>query len=53
MKYSQLGKSGLKVSQICLGMMTYGDPSWREWTLGQEEASAHIKRVLDAWHQLF
>ncbi len=35
MEYVKLGKSGLKVSRICLGCMTYGDPGWRPWVLGE------------------
>ena len=33
MQYVNLGTTGLKVSRICLGTMTYGDPGWREWVL--------------------
>jgi hypothetical protein len=39
----RLGKSGLKVSRIILGMMSYGDPAWLEWVLGEKEAIEHIK----------
>ena len=42
-----LGATGLKVSRICLGMMTYGDPKWRPWTLGETAARPFIKRALD------
>ncbi len=34
MEYAKLGKTGLTVSRICLGCMSYGDRKWREWTLG-------------------
>ncbi|MCA9964991.1 MAG: aldo/keto reductase [Anaerolineales bacterium] len=47
MKYTRLGKTGLNVSRICLGMMTYGDPNWREWTLGEADCEAHVKRALE------
>ena len=47
MEYVRLGKSGLKVSRICLGMMSYGSKSWREWVLGEEEADEHVKAALD------
>lgn len=42
--YVKLGKSGLKVSRIILGCMTYGAP-WcdQDWFLGEEEAVKHIK----------
>ena len=47
MPYMRLGNSGLKVSRICLGMMTYGSTKWREWVLGEEEARPFIKRALE------
>jgi 1-deoxyxylulose-5-phosphate synthase len=46
MQYVNLGKSGLKVSRICLGMMTYGDPSWREWVLEEKQALPFVERAL-------
>ncbi|KAF8264812.1 NADP-dependent oxidoreductase domain-containing protein [Lactarius quietus] len=39
----RLGKSGLKVSRIILGMMSYGDPHWQPWILGEKEAIKHVK----------
>lgn len=47
MKYTNLGKSGLKVSRICLGVMTYGSPEWREWILPEESSRPFIKRALE------
>jgi len=47
MKYSYLGKTGLTVSRICLGMMTYGTPTWRDWILSEEESRPFIKRALE------
>jgi aryl-alcohol dehydrogenase (NADP+) len=47
MEYTRLGKSGLKVSRICLGMMSYGDPKWREWVLPEDEARPFVKRALE------
>ena len=38
-----LGKSGLKVSRIILGCMSYGDPGWYDWLLPEEEGLKHIK----------
>jgi len=43
MQYTRLGRTGLKVSRICLGMMTYGTPRWRPWVL-DEEASRPVVR---------
>ncbi len=48
MQYVRLGKSGLKVSRLCLGMMTYGTPQWREWVLDEPASQPFIKRALDA-----
>ena len=47
MDYINLGHTGLKVSRICLGMMTYGDPKWRDWTLSDEEGRPFVKRALE------
>jgi len=47
MEYTRLGKSGLKVSRICLGMMTYGSKSWQEWVLPEDEARPFVKRALE------
>jgi len=41
--YTRLGNSGLKVSKIILGMMSYGTKEWAEWTVGQEECTEHVK----------
>ena len=53
MQYSNLGKTGLKVSRLCLGMMTYGSKSWREWVLTEEEAKPFVKKALDAGINFF
>ena len=47
MKYVNLGSTGLKVSQICLGTMTFGSPEWRNWVFGEEESLPFIKQALD------
>ena len=39
----RLGKSGLKVSKIILGCMSYGLKEWADWVLDEEEATKHIK----------
>jgi len=48
MEYVRLGNTGLKVSRVCLGMMSYGDPGWREWVLGEEAAEPIVRRAVDA-----
>ena len=47
MKYTRLGKTGIEVSRICLGMMSFGDPTISKWTLPLEEARPIVKRALD------
>ncbi len=47
MQYVKLGKTGLKVSRICLGMMSFGDPTISKWTLPLENAKPIVKRALD------
>lgn len=47
MEYVNLGSTGLKVSRICLGTMTYGSNKWREWVLEEEESRPFIKRALE------
>jgi 1-deoxyxylulose-5-phosphate synthase len=47
MDYVNLGRSGLKVSRICLGMMTYGSSTWRDWVLDETESRPFIRRALD------
>src|SRR5581483_6963491 len=47
MQYTKLGSTGLKVSRICLGMMSYGSTQWREWVLEEEQARPFIQRALE------
>ncbi|HVT94588.1 MAG TPA: aldo/keto reductase [Bryobacteraceae bacterium] len=47
MKYVNLGETGLQVSRICLGAMTYGSKKWREWVLDEEESRPFIRRALE------
>jgi 1-deoxyxylulose-5-phosphate synthase len=48
MRYGRLGSSGLKVSRICLGMMSYGATSERAWHLGEDEAEPIVARAVEA-----
>lgn len=47
MNYVNMGRSGLKVSRICLGMMTYGTPTWREWVLPEADSRPFVQRALE------
>ncbi|KAI8974177.1 aryl-alcohol dehydrogenase [Trametes punicea] len=47
MTYVRLGNSGLKVSKVILGCMSYGSPQWQDWVLPEEEAIKHIKFAWD------
>jgi aryl-alcohol dehydrogenase (NADP+) len=47
MDYVKLGRTGLKVSRLCLGCMTYGSKSWRDWVLEEDESRPFIKRALE------
>ena len=53
MQYMNLGKTGMKVSRLCLGMMSYGSKQWRAWVLEEEEAKPFVKRALDAGINFF
>ncbi|KAF9537715.1 Aldo/keto reductase [Agrocybe pediades] len=48
MTYVRLGTSGLKVSKIILGCMSYGSPKWDGWVLPEEESIKHIKAAYEA-----
>jgi aryl-alcohol dehydrogenase (NADP+) len=47
MDYVRLGKTGLKVSRLCLGCMTYGSPKWRDWILDETASQPFFKQALD------
>src|SRR6186997_490255 len=47
MDYVRLGNTGLKVSRLCLGAMTYGTPEWRPWVLDEAASRPFIKRALE------
>jgi len=53
MQYVRLGSTGLKVSRLCLGAMTYGDPGWRPWVLDEEASRPFIKRALEVGINFF
>ena len=47
MEYVNLGNTGMKVSQICMGMMSFGTPEWRDYILTEEKSRPIIKRGLE------
>jgi aryl-alcohol dehydrogenase-like predicted oxidoreductase len=53
MNYVKLGTTGLNVSQLCLGMMTYGAKQWRAWVLEEEESRPFMRRALEAGINFF
>jgi len=53
MDYVNLGKSGVKVSRLCLGMMSYGSKAWRDWVLEEAEARPFVERALEAGINFF
>src|SRR5947209_9064056 len=53
MQYVRLGNTGLKVSRICLGTMTYGSPAWRPWVLDEADSRPFIRRALEAGINFF
>jgi aryl-alcohol dehydrogenase-like predicted oxidoreductase len=53
MQYVRFGRTGMQVSRLCLGMMTYGSKEWRQWVLDENEARPFMKRALDAGINFF
>jgi len=47
-EYVKLGNTGLEVSRLCLGCMSYGDASWQGWVLDEEAAEEHFRRAVEA-----
>jgi 1-deoxyxylulose-5-phosphate synthase len=48
MRQVRLGSTGMRVSQICLGMMSYGDPAQRPWALDEAGADPFVRRAVEA-----
>src|SRR3954470_17026635 len=53
MDYVRFGSTGLTVSRLCLGCMTYGDPGWREWVLDEEASRPFIREALESGINFF
>ena len=47
MQYTRLGSTGMKVSHICLGTMTFGSSKWRNWVYEEEESLPFFKHALE------
>src|SRR5690349_11463618 len=53
MEYVNLGSSGLKVSRLCLGTMTYGSRKWRDWVLEEKDSQPFICRAIESGINFF
>ena len=53
MEYLRLGLTGMKVSRLCFGTMTYGSKQWREWVLEEDEAHPFYRKALDHGFNFF
>jgi aryl-alcohol dehydrogenase (NADP+) len=53
MDHVRLGQTGLKVSRLCLGCMTYGSPKWRSWVLDEEASLPFFKAAIEAGINFF
>ncbi|ELY85741.1 aldo/keto reductase [Natrialba taiwanensis] len=47
MEYTTLGNTGMEVSRLCLGCMSFGSSDWREWVLEESESTEIIERAID------
>ncbi len=47
MEYTTLGDTGMEVSRLCLGCMSFGTPDWRDWVLEEAESEPIIERAID------
>jgi 1-deoxyxylulose-5-phosphate synthase len=47
-EYTRLGTTGLQVSRICLGMMSYGSSAWRDWVLDLDDSRSLVRSAVDA-----
>jgi aryl-alcohol dehydrogenase (NADP+) len=53
MDYVRLGNTGLKVSRLCLGCMTYGSPKWRPWVLDEAASGPFFRAAIEAGINFF
>jgi aryl-alcohol dehydrogenase-like predicted oxidoreductase len=53
MQYTYLGRTGTRVSRLCLGCMSYGDPEWRRWVLDEQAAMPFFRKAVEAGINFF
>lgn len=53
MEYTKLGRTGLDVSRLCLGCMSYGSKTWRDWILEEEASRPFFRRAIEAGINFF
>lgn len=53
MRYTRLGHTGLSVSRLCLGCMSYGDPAWRSWVLSEEASRPFFRAAIEGGINFF
>lgn len=53
MQYVRLGKTGMQVSRLCLGMMSFGSSAWRDWILDEEPSRPLIRAAIEAGINFF
>jgi aryl-alcohol dehydrogenase-like predicted oxidoreductase len=53
MEFTTLGRTGMKVSRICLGCMSYGSPGWRPWVLDADASATFFRRAVEAGINFF
>jgi aryl-alcohol dehydrogenase-like predicted oxidoreductase len=53
MQYTMLGSTGVTVSRLCLGCMSYGDPRWRPWVLDEAASQIFFRRAIEAGINFF
>src|SRR5260370_37177081 len=53
MKYTFPGRTGVTVSRLCLGCMSYGNPAWRSWVLDEAASRPFFRRAVEAGINFF
>ena len=53
MRYTTLGRTGMSVSRLALGCMSYGDPAWRPWVLDEAAAKPFFQKAIEAGINFF